>query len=800
MSEIKTQHSSDFFGKDGLKPFLGVIEDVNDPKGAARVKVRVVGIHPKDKEELSTEDLPWARVSAPTTHAQQARVGSKHGLMPDSWVWGFFLDGDDNQDLMVAGTFPFTARATEEDMRNHDEDDKVGTLNRDKKPFDKGHGKSRGPNVAAQTKDEQGTSKKHSAKIDPSGDLPALHDAKSLECGEARSASNEAKEAEFRSISNAHSQNRKFFLADGGCGNVPHLTLDTQKMIEEFLPSEFDRFKFGDAVWSKFTGSFMNINGILSQIGLDITGKARISINQAKAFQEDTINRTARTNGLMASIDRDGVATITIDEKLTVQQDVFHTTFSGLMDQLGSQVTGMMKEMDVQGIRDTGSIDIAQSIVGNIENIMNDGFDAAFTAAENLVNDLGMQEEKAEQRPQEEEEEVTEKMISAMTISDYAARVGQIRDVVQDELDKMDKEKEEKEKQNQGAQDMLSGLFGGALSQIGSVDNLMSFSMLDKYSLMGAKSHNRTGDETQDERTKKGSCRVEREYGTTMGAMASGKKSRGSSGDGSDDGDSKKNKTEVNKLTGIEFGGREKGEKPEYNNKLSDDAKTLKDGKKPEGNNAKAIVIGLPSSDKAKAKKYDVGAPNTVIVKNKGEKFFFENEKEPQKAFPSVYIKGYNGTPVPVVDKKSGEIVTIMTNLNSFNPELPSPSLTIIPDKSELGLTTDDPDYDFVLGGVFVANTGFGYSNPTISVIDKDTGKENGQVRLKLFQNRIVDVEIINNGTGFKRIPEIKLKDSLGYGAKLLPIINVIPKPSAKPLPAPVESIFCPAKGQLNNI
>ena len=69
-----------------------------------------------------------------------------------------------------------------------------------------------------------------------------------------------------------------------------------------------------------------------------------------------------------------------------------------------------------------------------------------------------------------------------------------------------------------------------------------------------------------------------------------------------------------------------------------------------------------------------------------------------------------------------------------------------------------------------------------------------------MVENRIVEVEIINNGTGYKRLPEIKLKDSLGYGAKLMPIINVVPKPQAKPLPIPVEAVFCPARNQVNNI
>ena len=50
MTEISTSQSSQFFGKDGLKPFIGVVEDVNDPKKAGRIKVRCVGWHPLEKK------------------------------------------------------------------------------------------------------------------------------------------------------------------------------------------------------------------------------------------------------------------------------------------------------------------------------------------------------------------------------------------------------------------------------------------------------------------------------------------------------------------------------------------------------------------------------------------------------------------------------------------------------------------------------------------------------------------------------------------------------------------------------
>ena len=79
MAHIQPEGQTNFFGKDSLMPFIGMVEDVNDPKAAQRVKVRCIGVHPEKRNGengVKTEDLPWARVGMPTTFAQQARIGS----------------------------------------------------------------------------------------------------------------------------------------------------------------------------------------------------------------------------------------------------------------------------------------------------------------------------------------------------------------------------------------------------------------------------------------------------------------------------------------------------------------------------------------------------------------------------------------------------------------------------------------------------------------------------------------------------------------------------------------------------
>jgi hypothetical protein len=61
------QMQSNFMGRDGFQWFTGVVEDNNDPLATGRVRVRALGYHTENKEELPTTDLPWATVMHPVT-------------------------------------------------------------------------------------------------------------------------------------------------------------------------------------------------------------------------------------------------------------------------------------------------------------------------------------------------------------------------------------------------------------------------------------------------------------------------------------------------------------------------------------------------------------------------------------------------------------------------------------------------------------------------------------------------------------------------------------------------------------
>ena len=96
-----------FMGKDGFIWAIGCVEDRDDPLYLGRCKVRYLGFHTRDKQELPTTSLPWSFPLMPITSASQTQVGtSPTGPVPGTWVMAFFKDGLDASDPVMMGTLP----------------------------------------------------------------------------------------------------------------------------------------------------------------------------------------------------------------------------------------------------------------------------------------------------------------------------------------------------------------------------------------------------------------------------------------------------------------------------------------------------------------------------------------------------------------------------------------------------------------------------------------------------------------------------------------------------------------------
>ena len=119
---------SNFIGKDGFIWWIGQVADPsvwrnensrvdgkkqksgesNDEEAwGYRCKVRIIGYHSFDKNELSDENLPWAHIltSASDGAPGQGGFGKLPLLVGGESVFGFFLDGEDAQQPVVMSCF-----------------------------------------------------------------------------------------------------------------------------------------------------------------------------------------------------------------------------------------------------------------------------------------------------------------------------------------------------------------------------------------------------------------------------------------------------------------------------------------------------------------------------------------------------------------------------------------------------------------------------------------------------------------------------------------------------------------------
>lgn len=93
-----------FIGKDGFRWFIGQIPAGNSVSGG-RCKVRIFGYHPADNQ-IKDKDLPWAHILVPPSFGSGAgQCGTNVNVKPGTYVFGFFIDGEDSQQPVIVGAF-----------------------------------------------------------------------------------------------------------------------------------------------------------------------------------------------------------------------------------------------------------------------------------------------------------------------------------------------------------------------------------------------------------------------------------------------------------------------------------------------------------------------------------------------------------------------------------------------------------------------------------------------------------------------------------------------------------------------
>lgn len=68
-----------------------------------RVRVRIIGIHPKDKKDLPDDQLPWAEVRTTTMGSGHKGTGLSMGVTQGTWVEGIWDDPDNKTGPIILG-------------------------------------------------------------------------------------------------------------------------------------------------------------------------------------------------------------------------------------------------------------------------------------------------------------------------------------------------------------------------------------------------------------------------------------------------------------------------------------------------------------------------------------------------------------------------------------------------------------------------------------------------------------------------------------------------------------------------
>ena len=97
------QIADDSTWRDNILP--GKFENAESiPGWGRRYKVRIIGLHDKEEEAIPSSELPWAQVMYPiTAGGGQSAAGQTPALRQGNFVFGFFLDGQDQQVPVIMG-------------------------------------------------------------------------------------------------------------------------------------------------------------------------------------------------------------------------------------------------------------------------------------------------------------------------------------------------------------------------------------------------------------------------------------------------------------------------------------------------------------------------------------------------------------------------------------------------------------------------------------------------------------------------------------------------------------------------
>ena len=88
----------------------------SDPAWGYRYKVRIMGLHDKQEDPIDSDHLPWAQVMYSVWGGGLAGSRQTPGIRQGMFVFGFFLDGQDQQVPVIIGVLGANAKTKVEKL------------------------------------------------------------------------------------------------------------------------------------------------------------------------------------------------------------------------------------------------------------------------------------------------------------------------------------------------------------------------------------------------------------------------------------------------------------------------------------------------------------------------------------------------------------------------------------------------------------------------------------------------------------------------------------------------------------
>lgn len=121
------QIADDSTWRDNILP--GKFADANTiPGWGRRYKVRIIGLHDRSEATIPSDQLPWAQVMYPVTAGGgQTNSSQTPNLRQGNFVFGFFLDGQDQQVPVIMGVLGNNAQTALRTSIGNDDSNFAGT-------------------------------------------------------------------------------------------------------------------------------------------------------------------------------------------------------------------------------------------------------------------------------------------------------------------------------------------------------------------------------------------------------------------------------------------------------------------------------------------------------------------------------------------------------------------------------------------------------------------------------------------------------------------------------------------------